>query len=78
MRNENGAKAPLSAAQRKAAQRAKKEAMGLVRVKIPEVWHEPEKAKKLELDIAKLVQRSISEEYWSEADDKDNSKPNNC
>lgn len=77
MKAETGAKAPKSDAQRKAAQRARKEAMGLVRVKIPEVWHEPETAKKLELDIARLVQRSISEAYWSEADDNDNPKQNN-
>jgi hypothetical protein len=51
--------------------------MGLVRVKIPEVWHKPEAAKKLELEIARLVQRSISEARMDEHNDNDNPKQNN-
>ena len=51
----------LTVAQRKAAQRARKKAQGMVKVKMPEIWHEPEQAKRLELDIARLIQKSISD-----------------
>jgi len=48
-------KSPQSAAQRKAAQRARLKAQGFVMVKFPETWVTPEQAKKIEYKTAQVI-----------------------
>lgn len=55
MSNENGAKAPQTEAQRKAAQRARSKAAGLVKVRFPELWVSPERAAHIEASLAELL-----------------------
>jgi hypothetical protein len=55
MNNEKGAKLPQSAAQRKAAQRARSKAAGLVLVRFPELWTHPERAAEIEARLLALL-----------------------
>ena len=55
MSNDKGAKAPQSAAQRKAKQRAGLKAKGLVMVIFPETWVTPEQAKQIEYKTAQVI-----------------------
>ena len=45
----------FTAAQRKAAQRARLKAQGLVKVRFPETWVTPEQAKEIELKTAQAI-----------------------
>ena len=56
MASNAGVKAPLSAAQRKAAQRERLKAKGLVKVKFPEMWVTPEQAKEIEFKVRQIIQ----------------------
>ena len=60
MPNEKGAKAPQSAAQRKAAQRARLKGKGLARVKFPEIWVTLEQAKQIEVKTANVIAQVLT------------------
>ena len=70
MNKEKGAKAPQSAAQRKAAQRARLKAKGLVPVRFPELWVTPEQAREIEFRTADFLERFHA--------NNNNAKPDNC
>jgi hypothetical protein len=71
---EKGAKAPQSAAQRKAAQRARLKAQGLVSVKFPELWVTPEQAREIEFRTADFIEDFLERFHAN----NDNPKPDNC
>ena len=52
----------FTAAQRKAAQRARLKAQGLVKVRFPETWVTPEQAKEIELKTAQVICAAIKGE----------------
>jgi len=58
---DKGAKAPQSSAQRKAAQRARLEAKGLVMVIFPETWVNLNQALEIRAETEKLIDRIIGE-----------------
>ena len=51
----------LSAAQRKAAQRARLKAAGFVKVKFPEIWVTPEQAKEIEFKTAQVIAQVLGD-----------------
>lgn len=63
MSNEKGVKAPQSAAQRKAAQRARLKAHGLVKVRFPETWVMPTQAKQIEFKTAQIIAQVLGNKY---------------
>ncbi len=60
--NNKGAKAPQSAAQRKAKQRAGLEAKGLVMVIFPETWVKLDKALEIRSETEKLIDRILGKQ----------------
>lgn len=52
----------LTVAQRKAAQRARLKAQGLVKVRFPETWVTPEQAKEIEQKAAQAICAAIKGE----------------
>lgn len=61
MTKEKGAKAPQSAAQRKAKQRAGLKAQGLVMVIFPETWVTTEQAAKIEFKAAQVIAQVLGD-----------------
>lgn len=59
MHKYDGAKAPQSAAQRKAAQRDKLKAKGLKMVVFPETWAAEEKAQEIKIRCAKIIKEIL-------------------
>lgn len=61
-------------AQRKAAQRARLKAQGLVSVKFPELWVTPEHARQIEFRTADFIEDFLERFHAN----NDNPKPDNC